>query len=205
MKNTIYTYHTYHSLCFTFQKLLPLYSTTNIPVSNSFHFLKDGQTKLIPRNHDKLENHLQWRLLIQLLQTADKQTIDRFIYEDPVSTVVPLENAISMLLLQMTLQLQIARKRSESIEKKTPASQLQLSNICMSDVCRAIYAVKAMNLLITNCSAVRLVFEDTIFLMTLLLLSLHKALSEFERDSGISISGYQTVSSDVHTLFVGRK
>lgn len=84
-------------------------------------------------------------------------------------------------------------------------SLLSMSTVCMSDVCRTIYAVKTMNLLISKCNAVRLVFEDSLLLMTLLLLSLHKALSEFERDVGIEVKGHQTVSSDVHMLFVGRK
>lgn len=121
-------------------------------------------------------------------------------YSSPQSTIVPLNDAISMTLINTTLQLQIASRKARS---NPTVNSLEVTRICSSDLRRTVYAVQTIGILIRNTGSINLFFEDTIFLWTLFLLSLHNALSIFEKEVGINIHGFQTMTSDIHALFSG--
>ncbi|KAK8802626.1 hypothetical protein WA171_006302, partial [Blastocystis sp. BT1] len=149
-------------------------------------------------NLDILQCHLQWRLLLRLLYACDSQTLNQFVYANPQSTMVPLNEAVSTLIINTTLQLQIATRRARN---DPTLSSFECARICSSDLRRTVYAVQTIGILIRNTGSINLFFEDTIFLWTLFLLSLHNALSIFEKVVGIDIHGFQTVTSDMNALF----
>ena len=114
--------------------------------------------------------------------------------------MVHLNEAVSTLIINTTLQLQIATRRARN---DPTLSSFECARICSSDLRRTVYAVQTIGILIRNTGSINLFFEDTIFLWTLFLLSLHNALSIFEKVVGIDIHGFQTVTSDMNALFSG--
>ena len=114
--------------------------------------------------------------------------------------MIPLNESICTLLINTTLQLQIATRKA----KNNPSiNSFECTRICFSDLRRTVYAIQTIDILICNTGSINLFFEDTIFLWTLFLLSLHNALNEFEKVVGIDIHGFQTITTDMNALFSG--
>lgn len=147
------------------------------------------------RNSELLRCHLEWRLCIRILSACDGKMVDQFLYDDAMSGIVPLSYAITTILLSTTMQLQVAtRKRVLHPE----SDRRSFSEVCLSDVRRCVYAIQILNRAICQCSSVNLFFEDVLCVCSLVVLSLHKALREYEQ-----VCQQNTVSEDVDALHSG--
>lgn len=155
----------------------------------SFH------TLLTIRNSDVLRCHLEWRLFLRILNACDGKTVDQFLYDDAMSGVVPLSYAITTILLSTTMQLQVATHKKLLHPETDRHSN---SAVCLSDVKRCTYAVQTLNRVIRQCSSVNLFFEDVLCVCSLVVLSLHKALMEYEQ-----ISQLNAISEDMGALLSG--
>ena len=148
------------------------------------------------RNSDALRCHLEWRFFLRILSACDGKTVDQFLYDDAMSGIVPLSYAITTILLSTTMQLQVATRK----QLLHPENDRRFdSAVCLSDVRRCVYAVQTLNRVIRQCSSVNLFFEDVLCVCSLVVLSLHKALKEYEE-----VRQRNAVSEDVDALRSGR-
>lgn len=149
------------------------------------------------RNSDVLRCHLEWRFCLRILSACDGKTVDQFLYDDAMTGIVPLSYAIATILLSTTMQLQVVT-RKKILHPKTNCRSDFLT--CLSDVRRCVYAIQTLNRVIRQCSSVNLFFEDVLCVCSIIVLSLHKALKEYEQ-----VQQQHVVSEDVDALHSGMR
>ena len=122
-----------------------------------------------------MENQLEWRLLVKCLSYADDATIDRLLYQS--SNLLEGVNACATpILLNATMQLQLAYRAYTKDLPKSLQNKEDYITPYWNDTRRCIYCIKTQTLLLSRCRNVNLVFEDVLFVWTLILLSLYQSL-----------------------------
>ena len=131
------------------------------------------------RNWQKVESQLEWRMLVRCLSYADDATIDRLLYQS-ANLLAGVNASATPILLNATMQLQLAHRAYTRDLPKSLHHEEDYLTLCWSDVRRCVYCVKAQTLLLSRCKNVNLVFEDVLFVWTLILLSLYQSLLQCE-------------------------
>ena len=133
------------------------------------------------RNEKKLQVQLEWKLLMKCLYYADEDTVDRLLYQSSASVLMNVNGDLMPVILNSTMQLQLAYKQYIRDMPEAEKHRERYTTLCLGDLRRCVYSVKVLTLLLSRCRSVNLVFEEILFVWTLLLLSLYKSLLPFVR------------------------